>query len=189
MSTSWPIGVAVIVVGGLAGVLIAGRPGPVDSFVLEPSITTVESPSTSGPVVATTIAETTTVSASTSVASTVAPTTTEVLTTTPDPGPLPRDRVRLVIANGDGRFQLATITADRIRALGYIIDVGDTLYRVDETVLFYRAGFDREATNAANDIGVPDAVMLEFSTDESQPITSSDASGDIIVVLGADAPR
>lgn len=193
MSSYWPFGVAVIVIGGLAGVAIAGRPGPVDPFVLEPSITAAESPSTSEAVVPTTIAEIITLPASTSVASpvasTVVPTTTEVLTTTPDPRPFPRDQIELVIADGDARFQLATITADRMRALGYIVVVGDTSYHADETVVFYRPGFDKEATNAANDIGVPDAVILELSSEESQPITSSDASGDIIVVLGPNALR
>jgi hypothetical protein len=95
----------------------------------------------------------------------------------------------LVIANGDGRFRLANITADRIRALGYTIGVGDTSYRVDETVIFYRPGFDDEALYAANDIGVPGAIILAFAIDESQPITNSDANGDLIIVLGPDAPR
>lgn len=200
MSKSWPFGLAVIVAGGLAGVAVAGRPVSSDPFVLEPSITGAESTSStsvvasttlaSEPVATTTIAAATTiVPASTSVAPTIAPSTTEAPTTTPTSGLLPRNQVRLVIANGDGRFRLANITADRIRALGYIIGVGDTLYRVDETVIFYRPGFDDEALYAANDIGVPGAIILAFSTDESQPITNSDANGDLIIVLGADVPR
>ncbi len=197
MSKSWPFGLAVIVVGGIAGVAVAGHPVPSDPFVLEPSITRPESTSssvgasttsTSEPVATTTIAATTIVPASTSVAPTIAPSTTEAATTTPISDPLPRNQVRLVIANGDGRFQLANLTADRIRALGYTIGVGDTSYRVDETVIFYRPGFDDEALDAANDIGVPGAIILAFS-DESQPITSSDANGDLIIVLGPDAPR
>jgi hypothetical protein len=199
MSKSWPFGLVVIVVGGLAGVAVAGRPVPGDPFVLEPRITDTESTSStsvvasttsaSEPVATTTIPATTLAPASTSVAPTIAPTTTETPTTTPISGLLPRDQVRLVIANGDGRFQLATVTADRIRALGYTIGVGDTSYRVDETVIFYRPGFDDEALYAANDIGVPGAIILAFATDESQPITNSDADGDLIIVLGPDAPR
>ena len=199
MSKSWPFGLVVVVVGGLAGVAIAGRPVSSDPFVLEPSITAADSTSStsvvastasaSEPVVTSTIATTTVVPASASVAPTIAPSTTGAPTTTPIFGPLPRNQVRLVIANGDGRFRLANITADRIRALGYIIGVGDTLYRVDETVIFYRPGFDDEALYAANDIGVPGAIILELSTDESQPITNSDADGDLIIVLGPDAPR
>ena len=190
MRASWPFGVAVIVVGGLAGALIAGRPRPTDPFVLEPTTTSAELSTTSQPTsVVPSVGSTPASTPDSTVATTVATTvnaTTEVPATAPNAEPVPRDEVRLVIVNGDGRSQLAAITADRIRALGYIVDVGVTSYRVDETVLFYRPGFDREATKAANDIGVPDAVLLEYSTE--QPITSSDASGDIIVVLGGDAP-
>ena len=209
MLKSWPFALAVVVVGGLAGVAIAGRPEPGDPFVLDPSITIAESTpstsviapttstsatSTSQPVITTTIAATSTEPAST-VAPTEAPTTTEPLPTTEPPttatipGPLPRNQVRLVIANGDGRFRLANITADRIRPLGYIIDLGDTLKPVAETVIYYRPGFDDEAAYAATDIGVPDALILAFPTNASQPITNSDAAGDVIIVLGPDAPR
>ena len=187
MGTSWPVGVAVVVVGGLAGSAIAWRPAPRDPFVLEPSITAAESPSTSAAVVTSTVATTIT-SAPTTVAATLAPTTTEVLTATTDPRLLPRGRVQLVIAEGDEGSELGTV-ADRLRGRGYTVAVGETSYRVDETVVLYRPGFDGEATKVANDIGVPDAVILEMSTDASQPITNSDASGDIIIVLGPDAPR
>ena len=61
---------------------------------------------------------------------------------------------RVVIANGDGRFRLASATADRIRTLGYIIDLGDTPTLVDATIIYYRPGFDDEAVYAATDIGV-----------------------------------
>jgi hypothetical protein len=94
-----------------------------------------------------------------------------------------------VIANGDGRFRLASVTADRIRPLGYIIDLGDALDPVDATVIYYRPGFDDEAAFAAIDIGVPDAIIIAFPTNSSQPLTDSDDGGDVIVVLGPDAPR
>ncbi len=206
MRKSWPFALAVIVVGGLAGLAIAGRPVPSDPFVLDPSVTVTEptsstfvgtsTTSTSEPATTTTIAATTSVPAPTSVAPTTAvPTTTEAPTTTPVPttavpgGPLPRNQVRLVIANGDGRFRLASVTADRIRPLGYIIDLGDTPTLVDATIIYYRPGFDDEAVYAAADIGVPDAIILAFPTNASQPITDSDANGDLIIVLGPDAPR
>jgi hypothetical protein len=206
MRKSWPFALVVIVVGGLAGLAIAGRPVPSDPFVLDHSNTVAQSTpstsvsgpttSTSEPAVTTTIAATTSVLASTSVASTtVAPTTTELPTTTAAPtttlpgGPLPRNQVRLVIANGDGRFRLAGATADRIRSLGYIIDLGDTPTLVDATTIYYRPGFDDEAVYVAADIGVPDAVILAFPENASQPITDSDARGDLIIVLGPDAPR
>ena len=207
MGTSWPFALAVVVVGGLAGVAIAGRPVPSNPFVLDPSITVAESTSSTSLVAATTsisvpatlatIAATTTRPASTSVTPTIAPSnvapaTTEAPATTAiptDPGPLPRNQVKLVIANGDGRFRLASITADRIRSLGYIIDVGDAVRPVDATVIYYRPGFDDEAAYAAIDIGLPDAIIFAFPTNASQPITNSDDRGDIIIVLGPDAQR
>ena len=206
MRKSWPFGLAVIVVGGLVGVAIAGRPVPIDPFVLDPSVTVARSTSStsvggsttsmSEPATTTTIETTTTAPASTSIApttvpptTTAAPTTTDAATTTTIPGPLPRNQVKLVIANGDGRFRLASITADRIRSLGYIIDLGDALSPVDATVVYYRPGFDDEAAFAAIDIGVPDAIIIAFPTKASQPVTDSDANGDVIIVLGPDAPR
>ena len=204
MRRSWPFALAVIAVGAVAGVAIAGRPTPSDEFVLDPSVTVAVGPSSStvpadtttsaAPVtstieVTTTTAEATTTAAPTTVASTEAPTTNAAPTTTIIPGPLPRDQVRLVLANGDGRFRLASTTADRIRPLGYVIDLGDAINPVDATVIYYRPGFDDEAAFAAVDIGVPDALILPFPTNASQPITTSDVNGDVIVVLGPDAPR
>ena len=172
MRKSWPFALVVIVVGGLAGVAIAGRPEPSDPFVLDSSITVAGSASSteavgtttsiSESVTTTTIAATTTVPSSTSVAPTTTPTTTAATTTTALAvtttilGPLPRDQVRLVIANGDGRFRLAATTADRIRPLGYSMVLGDAVETVEATVIYYRPGFDDEAAYVAEDIGVPD---------------------------------
>ena len=205
MRKSWPFALVVIVVGGLAGIAIAGRPEPGDPFVLDPSVTVADATtssiastttSTSEPATTTTIAiaTTTTPPPSTSVLPTVAPTTVAPTTTAPPTsttifGPLPRDQVRLVLANGDGRFRLASTTADRIRPLGYNLVLGEALNTVDATVIYYRPGFDDEAAYVAEDIGVPDAIILAFPTNASQPITDFDASGDVIVVLGPDAPR
>jgi hypothetical protein len=215
MSKSWPFALAVIAVGGLAGVAIAGRPVPSDPFVLDPSVTVFEPTSSTSLAVSTTAisepatstAATITVPASTSVAPTTAPsttagttapttsaapTTTEARTTTVIPvipGPLPRNQVKLVIANGDGRFRLSSITADRMRSLGYVVDLGNAVNPVDATVIYYRPGFDDEAAYAAIDIGLPDAIIFAFPNNASQPITNSDDRGDIIIVLGPDAPR
>jgi hypothetical protein len=187
MSKSWPFALAVVLIGGLAGVAIAGRPVPGDSFVLDQRLVGGQSTTSTSVAVATTtiVATSTTTAASTT--TTAASTTTT--TTTTIAGPLPRNQVRLVIANGDGRFRLASVTADRIRSLGYIIDLGDAVNTVDATVVYYRPGFDDEAAFAATDIGVPDAIILALPTNASQPITDSDANGDVIVVLGPDAPR
>jgi len=204
MRRSWPFALAVVIIGAAAGVAIAGRPVQSDDFVLDAGSTVAEPPSsttvvalttsTTEPATSTTSAVTTTEAATTTIAATTVPTTvaattTEAPTTTIIPGPLPRDQVRLVLANGDGRFRLASTTADRIRPLGYVIDLGDAISPVDATVLYYRPGFDDEAAFAAVDIGVPDALILPFPINSSQPITTSDNNGDVIVVLGPDAPR
>lgn len=208
MRKSWPLALAVIVVGGLAGVAIAGRPQPADTFVLDPtisvtitppttseagSITTTSGATTTTNAITTTAAATTTTSRTTAAATTTSTTkavTTEAApTTTTIAGPLPSGQVRLVIANGDGRFKLASITADRIRPLGYIIDLGDSLKPVDATIIYYRPGFDDEAGIVAKDINVPDAIIAALPTTSAQAVTNSDDRGDVIVVLGPDAPR
>jgi hypothetical protein len=192
MRKLWPIALAVIVVGFVAGVAIAGRPTPTDSFVLDPSITAVVSDPTAPTAAATTTAPTTTAQSTTTTGSTTttaASTTTRQATTTTVAGTLPRDQVRLVIANGDGRFKLASTTAARLQPLGYIIDLADSLKPVDATIIYYRPGFDDEAKIVAKDIGVPNALIAPFPANASEPITTSDDQGDVIVVLGADAPR
>jgi hypothetical protein len=206
MLKTWLFALAVVVVGGLAGVAIAGRPEPVDPFVLDPNITVrIESSTTSEAVSTTTTSGTTTASTASTTPPTAAPTTTaipatttsttdastttEAATTTTIAGPLPRDQVRLLLANGDGRFKLASTTADRIRPLGYIIDLGDALETVNATIIYYRPGFDDEAVVVANDIRVPAAIIAALPTNSAQAITNSDDLGDVVVVLGPDAPR
>lgn len=210
MRKSWPFALAVIAVGGLAGVAIAGRPVPADTFVLDPSITvptsaadpttSVAATTTTRPASTTTTADavattttspasTTSAAAAASTTTVAAATTTVAATTTTLAGPLPRNQVRMVLANGDGRFRLASVTADRIAPLGYIIDLGDAVETVPATIIYFRPGFDDEADRAAIDIGVPKAIIAAMPTNTGQPITNSDDRGDIIVVLGPDAPR
>ena len=214
MRKSWPFALAVIAVGGLAGIAIAGRPVPADTFVLDPSITVpISNSSTSVLLPAPTTSTTTTVPAATTTTSTTttpastgpsstttsattastttiaASTTTAAATTTTLSGPRLRNQVRLVLANGDGRFRLASVTADRIAPLGYTVDLGDALQTVPVTIIYYRPGFEDEADRAATDIGVPGATIGPLPTNASQPITNSDDRGDVIVVLGPDAPR
>jgi len=146
-------------------------------------VATVTISSTTAPADSTTTA----VIPATTTSTTEAPATTETATTTTIAGPLPRDEVRLVLANGDGRFRLASITAERISPLGYIINLGDALQTVDATIIYYRPGFDDEAEVVANDIKVPAAIIAALPSTPS--ITNSDDNGDVIVVLGPDAPR
>jgi hypothetical protein len=218
MRRSWPFALAVIAIGATAGVAIAGRPQSTDGFVLDSAVTVAGSESSTTTVsaqtvpaqtvpativpattatsqaatttpVAPTVAKVSTTIVPTTVPTTVAPTTTAAPTTSTIAGPLPRDQVRLVLANGDGRFRLASVVANRIRPLGYAVGLGDALTLVKATVIYYRPGFDDEAAFAAVDIGVPDAAIFALPTNRSQPITTSDANGDVIIVLGPDAPR
>lgn len=205
MRKSWPFALAVIVLGGLAGLAIAGLPESSDAFRLDPSITVVidSAPSSDQSTATTTTVETTTTIATTTTPptttepsttsaaeapATTTPATTVQQSTTTIGGPLPRDEVALVIANGDGRFRLASITADRLSPLGYVINLSDALKPVDATIIYYRPGFDDEAAIVAKDILVPGAVIAALPTDPSPAITNSD-DGDVIIVLGPDAPR
>ncbi len=132
-----------------------------------------------------------TTGAPTSAPTTIATTTT---TTTPPPPPPPpidqtldRADVRLVVANGDGRFNLAGANGNRLKKAGYVtIDLADVPTGSDPTVLYYRPGFDDEAAIVAADLLVPGALLQPLP---DTPITVNDELGDIIVVLGPDALR
>ena len=73
-----------------------------------------------------------------------------------------------MLANGDGRFKLASTTADRMRPLGYIIDLGDSVKPVDATIIYYRPGFADEAAIVAKDLGVPNAIVAAFPANASR---------------------
>lgn len=164
------------------------------------STTTSAAPPTtvSNSVAPTTVAPTTSqapdpTAAPTTAAPTSAPTTIATTTTPPPPPPPPTDQtlgradVRLVVANGDGRFNLAGANGNRLKKAGYVtIDLADVPTGSDPTVLYYRPGFDDEAAIVAADLLVPGALLQPLP---DTPITVNDELGDIIVVLGPDALR
>ena len=117
-----------------------------------------------------------------------APTSTAATTTTaPSAGLVDRIEVRLVVANGDGRFNLATANANRLRAAGYTqIDEADVASDDDPTVIFYRPGFEEEAARVGGDLGIPAATTTPLP---DVPVTVNDELGDLIIVLGTDALR
>lgn len=201
MAKTWPFLLGVAVLGAAAGVAIAGRPTPADTFVLDSSATTSTAPAaTTTSVASETTSPSTTESApsttevATSVPESSAPastttdvTTTDVTSTSIVDATLPRDQVRIVLANGDGRFNLAGSNAARLFEAGYVtIDQTDIGARYELTTLYYREGFEDEAVIVAADLLVPDAVLEPLG---DEPITADDDLGDIIVVLGADAVR
>lgn len=137
--------------------------------------------------------------ATTTTATTVAPATTTTavpdttVATTPttvapvDGDLLDRSQVRLVLANGDGRYNLVGRNVDRLTPLGYTtIDQTDAPRPFDRTVLYIRPGFEDEAARLAADLLVPGSLIEPLP---AEPVTINDDLGDIIVVLGPDAVR
>ena len=153
-----------------------------------------EDPATSVP---TTLEPETTVAATTTAApeTTLAPATTPPVTTPPETVPpstaptelVDRSAVRLVLANGDGRYNLVGRNVDRLLPLGYTeIDQTDIRNVVERTVLYVRPGFEDEAVRLAADLLVPAALIEPLP---ATPVTINDELGDIVVVLGPDAVR
>lgn len=216
MRRQWMYLVGVAVVGAVLGVVIAGRPADLNSFrsatsdaaapvfTTQPPVTTAASSSTAvasqppvPPAAVTTIAPTTI--APTTVPETTVPETTVPATPPPTTAPPPdttlppvnetlaRQDVRLVLANGDGRFNLVGRNADRLLALGYTtIDQTDVGARPATTIIYFRQGFEDEAAILAVDLQTPGAAITPLP---DTPVTSNDANGDLIVVLGPDAVR
>ena len=134
--------------------------------------------------VATTLPPATTVAPATTVPDTTAPPATAAPA---DADLLDRSQVRLVLANGDGRYNLVGRNVDRLTPLGYTtIDQTDAPRSFDRTVLYVRPGFEDEAARLAADLLVPGAQIEPLP---AEPVTINDDLGDIIVVLGPDAVR
>ena len=130
----------------------------------------------------------TTAAATTAAATTAAPTS-SVLETTVSSAQLTDQRVEvsIVLANGDGRFNLVGRNADRLLALGYVeIDQTDVGDRPPATIIYYRPGFDDEAERLAGDLQTPNATITALP---DTPVTGNDAAGELVVVLGPDALR
>lgn len=204
MRTRWTLvgGVAVLAAG--AGVLVAGVPGGGDSFVLDAGTSTtvtVAVPATP-PAVEPTATSVEVASAGPVPAEQTATTIEQVVATAtpPDPGApassaalttesslVPRSQVRIVLANGDGRFDLVGANAARLTVIGYVaIDQEDVSLRPGVTTIYVREGFEDEAAQLAIDLQTPAAAIVPLPI---EPITDNDANGDLVVVLGPDAPR
>jgi hypothetical protein len=202
---SWPYVVGVAVLGIGLGTLIAGVPEsadlvpyrvpadgpdatvpvqgiPIDTMPAEIGTTAppATAPDTSAP--DTSAPGTTSAPATTVAVTTTGPSTTTAVTEAPV-----RDRadVRLVVANGDGRFNLVGANVTRLRALGYVtIDETDVNVRPPSTIIYVRPGFEREADVLAQDLKTPGAVITDLP---DTPVTVNDELGDLVVVLGPDA--
>jgi hypothetical protein len=148
--------------------------------------TTPPATSTSTISTSTTAAPTTTTRSVPTPPSTAAPTTTAA-STTAVPALLDRADVRLIVANGDGRFNLVGRNVNRLLPLGYVtVDQTDVRDKVDRTILYFRPGFEEEAERLAVDLGIPNALIEPLP---STPVTANDDLGDVIAILGPDAIR
>ena len=168
------------------------------SVVSEPPVPTTAAPApdtTAEVSPTTTLAPATTASATTAAPTTVAPTTvapttTAAPTTTTAGGTAGLDErvdVSIVLANGDGRFNLVGRNRDRLLKLGYfIIDQQDVSDRPPATIIYYRPGFEDEAERLAGDLQTPNAEITELP---DTPVTVNDTAGELVVVLGPDAIR
>lgn len=176
MKRSWLVLAALVVVGGLAGIAIAGRPTSIDTAVIRPA-TTVESTPTSP-------ASTTSVVPSTTSAPAAATTSTNTPTTSTTEPTVDRAALKLLVANGANRPGIASATADRLISLGYEgAQAVNALRTSDVTTVFMRPGFELAAAAVAAD--------LNLTADRVQPlpaeaITDRDSDGHVIVVIGGD---
>lgn len=168
-------------------------PAPDTTAEVSPTTTLAPATTASATTVApTTVAPTTTAAPATTTASTTtaAPTSTAAPTTTSAGGTAGLDErvdVSIVLANGDGRFNLVGRNRDRLLKLGYfIIDQQDVSDRPPATIIYYRPGFEDEAERLAGDLQTPNAEITELP---DTPVTVNDTAGELVVVLGPDAIR
>ncbi len=205
MRRTWPYLVAVAAVGGVAGLAVAGRPVPADTFVIESgaavaasTVLTVTSPvvtSTAMPTTGPAIAVTTTVVAADApvpVPSSAPPlaivtpstTTTEESTGRVTATTLTVVQARVFVANATGKARLARRISDVLLAAGYTdVTATDTTRSSRTTAVYFRPGFESIATALANDIGRPETPVLPMP---ATSLTANDGSADVIAVLGAD---
>lgn len=195
----------VAVLAAAAGVVVAGLPGGDDTFVLPPGAVTATSDATAATVglaslpvlpsttIGTVQPTTTEVASAAPVPTTMPPTTgapattAELVTTSAPNATLARADVRIVLANGDGRFNLVGANAARLEALGYAsIEQDDVSQRPTVTMIYARPGFEDEALVLRDDLGTPAAMVVPLTDTK---VTDRDDQGDLIVVLGPDAPR
>jgi hypothetical protein len=179
VTRTWPAVVAVVVVGALAGVAVAGLPGEADTLVIVAgSGDTTTAPSS-------TVAVPANLPTTTAAPSTTAPRATT--TTTTVPGVRDRADIRVVLANGAGIPGLVSANGERLRVAGYVDVTGvDVPERPARTTVYVREGFEAEGDRLAVDLGLDDPFIVGIP---GRPITPIDDDGDLIVVLAPDAPR
>ena len=174
MKRSWLVLVAVIALGGLAGIAIAGRPTPVDTVVINPPSSVDVTTTSTAAAPTTTVAPASTISVTSTIASS---------TSTTQP-PLDPANVRLLVANGSNRPGIARSTADVLIEQGYLKALAvDALDPTDTTAVYFRDGFEAAAAAVAADLNL---TLDRVDTLPAQAVTDDDTLGDVLVVIGAD---
>jgi hypothetical protein len=76
---------------------------------------------------------------------------------------LPRRETAVIVLNGNGVAGAASITADRVRARGYLISGSANAPRSDfqQSLIMFRPGFEREARRLAGDVGIRRVAPLD----------------------------
>lgn len=167
-----PVAIAVVVLGGLAGLAIAGRPSSVDDRVITAPSTTAGPTASSS--VDTTVPPTDVTAAATTVPSTATPTTEAI----------DRTAVRVLVANAGSRSGMASATAERLVEAGFTDSrPSDALSTRDETVVYAREGFETAAAQIALTLGLAAEIVQPLPDTD---ITPKDDSADVIVVLAED---
>jgi hypothetical protein len=95
-----------------------------------------------------------------------------------------RGSTRVVVANANGRFEIARRTARRLQAVGYAqASFLDSLRPRGDTVVFVRPGFEAAGRLIATALGLAPGIVEPIPPEAT---TSRDADADVILVLGAD---
>ena len=211
MSRPWLVYLLVALAAGGAGVAITGLPSsgatdvpaPIDLVadsvapttqpVIAESVATtapLDPTSTTSPVppsstsTSTSTSSTTTAPPTSTTSTTVAPSTTidEPTESTVAPPPDARE-ARIAIANGAGVAGIAGSAADALRAAGYVDVIALDSDPFGDTVVFARDGFEAAAAQVAAELFIPTDTIASLS---AAPAFDTDATFDVVIVLGAD---
>jgi hypothetical protein len=188
-----------IMVGGLAGLLIAGWPRSAnDDVVVGAGVLATASSTVPALTAASSTASPTTTTPPRSV--TRRATTTEAVITrtsparpisrrpsTATPEMRPRKDVTVVVANGGFSDGLAGRGAGSLSALGYVAPKAqNAVKKNDRSVVYFVQGFQREAVRLAEDLGLRANQVLPKPT---RSVSRADGGAELIVVLGGDFLR
>ena len=103
----------------------------------------------------------------------------------------PPSTVNVVVLNGTGRQGLASSRGDALGSVGYVWTGGNAAsFTVDESKVYYTAGYSDEAKQVAEALSGSAAVLEQAPSDPTtladEEASADAAAADIIVVLGTD---